>query len=37
MRDGATVQIRATIIAHFREKLGVVIEEDATVGPGAII
>jgi carbonic anhydrase/acetyltransferase-like protein (isoleucine patch superfamily) len=37
IRDRATVQIRATIIAHFREKLGVVIEEDATVGPGAII
>jgi serine acetyltransferase len=37
IRDRATVQIRATIIAHFREQLGVVIEEDATVGPGAII
>jgi acetyltransferase-like isoleucine patch superfamily enzyme len=35
--DRATVQIRATVIAHFREQLGVVIEEDATVGPGAII
>ena len=35
--DRATVQIRATIIAHFREQVGVVIEEDATVGPGAII
>ncbi len=35
--DRATVQIRATIIAHFREQRGVVIEEDATVGPGAII
>jgi acetyltransferase-like isoleucine patch superfamily enzyme len=29
--------MRATIIAHFREQQGVVIEEDATVGPGAII
>lgn len=38
IRDRATVQIRATIIAHFREQYeGVVIEEDATVGPGAII
>ena len=37
IRDRATVQIRATIIAHFREQRGVVIEEDATVGPGAII
>ena len=35
--DRAAIQIRATIIAHFREQLGVVIEEDATVGPGAII
>jgi acetyltransferase-like isoleucine patch superfamily enzyme len=37
IRDRATVQIRATIIAHFREQRGVVIEEDATVGPGAIV
>jgi carbonic anhydrase/acetyltransferase-like protein (isoleucine patch superfamily) len=37
IRDRATVQIRATIIAHFREQLGVVIEEDVTVGPGAIV
>ena len=38
IRDRATVQMRATIIAHFREQdRGVVIEEDATVGPGAII
>ena len=36
--DRATVQMRVTIIAHFREQAGgVVIEEDATVGPGAII
>jgi acetyltransferase-like isoleucine patch superfamily enzyme len=35
--DRATVQIRATVIAHFPEQLGVVVEEDATVGPGAII
>lgn len=37
IRDRATVQMRATIIAHFREQRGVVIEEDATIGPGAII
>src|SRR5690348_7455259 len=37
IRDRATIQIRSTIIAHFREQKGVVIEEDATVGPGAII
>lgn len=37
IRDRATVQMRTTIIAHFREQEGVVIEEDVTVGPGAII
>jgi acetyltransferase-like isoleucine patch superfamily enzyme len=37
IRDRATIQIRTTIIAHFREQAGVVIEEDATVGPGAIV
>ena len=38
IRDRATVQMRATIIAHFREQdSGVIIEEDATVGPGAIM
>lgn len=37
IRDRATIQMRATIIAHFREQSGVVIEEDATVGPGAMI
>jgi|SRR5690349_524632 len=37
IHDRATVQIRATIIAHFREQMGVVIEEDATIGPGAVI
>lgn len=37
IRDRATIQMRATIIAHFREQEGVTIEEDATIGPGAII
>ena len=37
IRDGAAVQIRATIIPHFREQEGVVIEENATVGVGAIV
>ena len=37
IRDRATVQVRTTIIAHFREQMGVVIEEDATIGPGAVI
>jgi acetyltransferase-like isoleucine patch superfamily enzyme len=37
IRDGAAVQIRATIIAHFHEQEGVVIEENATIGAGAIV
>ena len=37
IKAGATVGMRATIIGHFRELQGVVIEEDAVVGPGAII
>lgn len=37
IKDGASVGIRAVIIAHFRELQGVVIEEDASIGPGAII
>ena len=38
IKDGATIGIRALIIAHFRglEK-GVVIEENAFLGPGTII
>jgi len=35
--DFATIGMRATIIGHFREQQGVVIEEGATVGPGAIV
>jgi serine acetyltransferase len=37
IRDRAAVGIRATIIAHNREQLGVVIEEDAVLGPGVIV
>jgi acetyltransferase-like isoleucine patch superfamily enzyme len=37
MKDGSSIGIRAVIIAHFRELHGVVLEEDASVGPGAII
>jgi acetyltransferase-like isoleucine patch superfamily enzyme len=37
IRDRAAIGIRATIIAHFREQQGVVIEEDATLGPGVIV
>ena len=38
IKDGATVGIRCTILAHFWDyQKPVVIEEDAFVGPGAII
>lgn len=37
LEDGAAVGIRATIIAHFREQRGVVIEAGASIGPGAIV
>jgi len=37
IRDRAAIGIRATIIAHNREQQGVLIEEDALLGPGAIV
>ena len=37
IKDRATIGIRAVIIGHFRELRGVTIEEDASIGPGAII
>lgn len=37
IHDGATIGMRATIIAHFRELQGVTIEEDAVLGPGAMV
>jgi len=37
IQDDAAVGIRATIIAHFREYEGVVIEKGAVIGPGAIV
>jgi len=37
IEDGSSIGIRVTIIGHFRELHGVVIEQDAFVGPGAII
>lgn len=37
IRDDAVVGIRATIIAHFRESRGVIIEEGAVLGPGVIV
>jgi acetyltransferase-like isoleucine patch superfamily enzyme len=35
--DRSAVGIRATIVAHNREQQGVVIEEDVSIGAGAII
>lgn len=37
IKDRAAVGIRATIIAHMREARCVTIEEDAIVGPGALV
>jgi acetyltransferase-like isoleucine patch superfamily enzyme len=37
IHDDAVVGIRSTIIAHFREYEGVVLEEKAVLGPGAIV
>ena len=37
IRDDAVVGIRATIIAHFRESKGVIIEEGAVLGPGVMV
>jgi acetyltransferase-like isoleucine patch superfamily enzyme len=37
LKDRSSVGIRATIIAHMRETQGVVVEEDASIGPGAIV
>ena len=37
IRDRAAVGIRATIIAHNREEQGVLIEEDAVLGPGVLV
>lgn len=37
IEEGAAISMRATIIAHFKEFLGVRIERDAFIGPGAVI
>jgi acetyltransferase-like isoleucine patch superfamily enzyme len=37
IEDGASIGIRATIIAHFRETRGVKIERDAFIGAGVTI
>jgi acetyltransferase-like isoleucine patch superfamily enzyme len=35
--DNVIISIRATLIAHFRGPSGILIENDAFIGPGAII
>ena len=37
IEDRCLIGIRATILAHFKEHQGVKIEQDAFIGPGAII
>jgi acetyltransferase-like isoleucine patch superfamily enzyme len=37
IEDGASISMRALIIAHFKESRGVKIGRDAFIGPGAII
>ena len=37
IEDGASLSMRVVVIAHFRETHGVKIEQDAFIGPGAII
>jgi acetyltransferase-like isoleucine patch superfamily enzyme len=37
IEDRASLSMRVTVIAHFREATGVKIEEDAFIGPGVII
>jgi serine acetyltransferase len=37
LEDGCTISMRATVVAHFRGSTGVKIEQDAFIGPGAII
>jgi hypothetical protein len=37
IEEGASISVRATIIAHFKDFRGVRIERDAFIGPGAII
>jgi acetyltransferase-like isoleucine patch superfamily enzyme len=37
IHDDAVIGIRSTIIAHFREYTGVIIEEGAVLGPGVFV
>ncbi len=35
--NGVSIGIRTTIIAHFREQQGVIIDDNASLGPGVIV
>jgi acetyltransferase-like isoleucine patch superfamily enzyme len=37
LEDNCTLSMRVTVVAHFRESVGVKIEQDVFVGPGSII
>ncbi len=37
IEDGATLSMRVTVVAHFRETRGVTIGKEAFIGPGVII
>ena len=37
IEEGTTINMRVSIIAHFKESMGVKIERDAFIGPGVII
>ena len=37
VKDNVVISVRAMLIAHFRGPEGITIEEDAFIGPGAII
>lgn len=37
IEDGASISLRATVIAHFKEFTGVKIGREAFIGPGAIV
>lgn len=37
IEDGASISMRVTIVAHFKEFLGVRIEREVFIGPGAVI
>jgi len=37
LEDGCALSMRVTVLAHFRESTGVIVEQDAFVGVGALI